>query len=48
MKERHARYLFLFSVAFLACLTGVLTGAFQLPPYKIVSSSIRDVIGFMI
>jgi hypothetical protein len=48
MKEPQARYLFLFSVAFLAYLTGVLTGAFQLPPYKLVSSSIRDVVGFAI
>ena len=48
MKEKHARYLFLFSAAFLAYLTGVLTGAFQLPPYKFVSTSIRDVVGFMI
>ena len=48
MKEKHARYLFLFSVAFLAYLTGVLTGAFELPPYKLVSSSIRDVAGFVI
>lgn len=48
MKERLARYLFLFSVAFLAYLTGALTGAFQLPPYKYVSSSVRDVIGFVL
>ncbi len=48
MKEKHARYLFLFSEAFLAYLTGVLTGAFELPPYKLVSSSIRDVAGFVI
>jgi hypothetical protein len=48
MKEPQARYLFLFSVAFLAYLIGVLTGAFQLPPYKSVSSSVRDVIGFAI
>ena len=48
MKEKHARYLFLFSVAFLSYLTGVLTGAFQLPPYKIVSTSMRDVSGFVL
>lgn len=48
MKERHARYFFLFSVAFLAYLTGVLTGAFRLPPYELLRSSIRDVAGFVI
>ena len=46
MKERHARYLFLFSVAFLAYLTGVLTGAFELPPFRFVSASFRDVVDF--
>ncbi len=46
MNEKHARYLFLFSVAFLAYLTGVLTGAFELPPYKFVSASFRDVVDF--
>lgn len=48
MKDRHARYLFLFSVAFLAYITGVLTGAFEFPPYKLASKSIRNVLEFAV
>ena len=46
LKDRRSKIIFLFSVAFLAYFTGMLTGAFQLPPYRLVSSSVREVIDF--